>query len=225
MRFIHSNMERALASPTVKLEPSTSSIPNSSTDSNAARAHDTLQRHNGPAIANVERTSTSTEAMRERQLHGLGQRTTNIPNVDQRPESHGFRYSLAIAPRRWSWTSEHDQEHNLLYPYNYELGQAKKQKFYAVAIGRHPCIFLTWPEAKWLVHEYAGAHYEAFKSVSMAKQYLKQELATLPPLPLATHMVNCHYRCPDKQGHHVFKCECCNKSFCTNGKDGLFHLY
>lgn len=96
-------------------------------------------------------------------------------------------------PHRWTWTSQNSREHNITYPYNCEYGQAKRQKFYAVALGKHPGIFLTWPEAKWLVHEFSGAKYEAFKSLDLAKHFLASELAMLPPLPPTTHRVNCEY--------------------------------
>lgn len=63
-------------------------------------------------------------------------------------------------------------EHNIDYPYNCKFGQAKRQKFYVVALGKHPGIFLTWLKAKWLVHEYGRAKFEVFKFVDLAKLYL-----------------------------------------------------
>lgn len=214
--FIHSNMERALPSSNAKLEPGNSSTSIASGNHGAPRADQTLL--NGPEIP--ESKFRLSPLCWEGQLNITGWRASNIPRPDQCAESHGFCYSHAIASQRWTWTSEHDHDHNLWYTYNCELGKAKKQKFYAVAIDRHPGIFLTWPEAKWLVDRFSRACHKAFKTIPMAKQYLKQELALLTPLPEPIHRVNCHYRGPNKQDHHVFECECYSKCFCTNGKDG-----
>lgn len=124
----------------------------------------------------------------------------------------------AYWPCRWTWTSQHNRDHYIDYPYNCKFGQAKKQKFYVVALGEHSRFFLTWAKAKWLVNEFSGAKYKALKSIDLAKLYVEIELALLPPLPLATHRVNYDYQWVDKQGHRVFEFQCCLEIFYTNGK-------
>lgn len=106
------------------------------------------------------------------------------------------------------------------YPYNCELGKAKRQKFYVVALGKHQGIFLTWLEVRWLVNEFSGAKHKPFKSVGLARHYLQTELAMLPPLPPPTHRVYCEKQDElDLHGHEVYECSCCLEISYTNGKD------
>ncbi len=49
---------------------------------------------------------------------------------------------------------------------------AKKKKFYAVASGRKPGIYTSWPEAEAQVKGYAGAKFKGFPSRSEAEDWM-----------------------------------------------------
>ncbi len=46
-------------------------------------------------------------------------------------------------------------------------------KFYAVAVGRVPGIYTSWPEAQKQIHGYSGAKYKSFSEKSQAETYMK----------------------------------------------------
>ena len=46
-----------------------------------------------------------------------------------------------------------------------------KKKFYAVAIGRKPGIYLTWPECQEQVSGYPKAQFAAFETMDKAVEY------------------------------------------------------
>ncbi|MCI1974934.1 MAG: ribonuclease H family protein [Limosilactobacillus sp.] len=48
-------------------------------------------------------------------------------------------------------------------------------KVYAVKKGRHPGIYLTWPECQQEINGYSGAVYKSFSSKSSAKKWLSGE--------------------------------------------------
>lgn len=71
-------------------------------------------------------TSTSREGGPCEDSHPIGctqqtLRTTPRSTFRRVPQPH-----RAHVPRRWTWTSNHNHKHNLWYPYNCELGKAKK---------------------------------------------------------------------------------------------------
>ena len=45
-------------------------------------------------------------------------------------------------------------------------------KIYAVRKGRHPGIYLTWPECQQEINGYPGAVYKSFSNESLAKEWL-----------------------------------------------------
>lgn len=74
--------------------------------------------------------------------------------------------------RRWTWKTDRTREENILEPYNCLCGISKRQKFYAISIGRYLGIYLTWPESEWLVDGFSGAWQKSFKSVTIAKTWM-----------------------------------------------------
>ena len=49
-----------------------------------------------------------------------------------------------------------------------------KQKYYAVAAGRKPGIYHSWPQTLEQVHHYSGAVYKSFSTLSDAESWLTQ---------------------------------------------------
>ena len=54
---------------------------------------------------------------------------------------------------------------------------ASKKKYYAVAAGRKPGIYHSWPQTLEQVHHYSGAVYKSFSTLSDAESWLGALLA------------------------------------------------
>ena len=48
----------------------------------------------------------------------------------------------------------------------------KPKKYYAVRVGRHPGIYITWPEAQKEVSRFVGALYKSFTTLPEAQEYM-----------------------------------------------------
>ena len=46
-----------------------------------------------------------------------------------------------------------------------------EKNYYAVAVGRQPGIYRTWPECKEMVHRYSGAIFKGFKTHQEAVEF------------------------------------------------------
>jgi len=55
----------------------------------------------------------------------------------------------------------------------------KSQKYYAVRVGRHPGIYITWPEAQKEVTGFTGAVYKSFPTLVEAQEYMHTAVTKL----------------------------------------------
>ena len=53
------------------------------------------------------------------------------------------------------------------------------KKYYAVRVGRHPGIYITWPEAQKEVSGFVGAVYKSFPSLAEAQEYMHTAVSKL----------------------------------------------
>ena len=49
-----------------------------------------------------------------------------------------------------------------------------RKKFYAVAIGRKPGIYHSWPACKKQVHRYGGARFKGFETEEECRRYIRE---------------------------------------------------
>jgi len=59
------------------------------------------------------------------------------------------------------------------------VNQETVKKYYAVRIGRHPGIYITWPEAQKEVSGFAGAVYKSFPTLAEAQEYMHTAVGKL----------------------------------------------
>ncbi len=59
---------------------------------------------------------------------------------------------------------------------------AEKKKFYAIAVGRKPGIYTSWPEAQAQVMTFAGARYKGFATRAEAEAWIKNPVYPGPAL-------------------------------------------
>jgi ribonuclease HI len=81
-------------------------------------------------------------------------------------------------------------------------------RFYAVARGRHPGIYLDWPTAQEQVSRFPGAQYHAFSTLSEAQAYLNSilNLPRLEPPPVSSPQAEIIYTdgsCVQAQGGYA----------------------
>ena len=69
--------------------------------------------------------------------------------------------------------------------------QPTVKKYYAVRIGRHPGIYITWPETQKEVSGFTGAVYKSFTTLSDAQEYMHTAVSKLrAPEPAAKKQPN-----------------------------------
>ena len=56
---------------------------------------------------------------------------------------------------------------------------ATTKKYYAVRVGRHPGIYITWPEAQKEVSGFTGAVYKSFPTLPEAQEYMHTAVSKL----------------------------------------------
>lgn len=107
-------------------------------------------------------------------------------------------------------------------PYNCDLGFTTRKKWYAVARGRNPGIYLTWEETSTQVTGYSGANHKSFTTHSAAISWLQRQITamgapwTAPNRGPDGHRVRTEYVGVDEAGHSVHRCTCCGEIFCNN---------
>lgn len=60
-----------------------------------------------------------------------------------------------------------------------EAKQGTVKKYYAVRVGRHPGIYITWPEAQKEVSGFTGAVYKSFPTLTEAQEYMHTAVSKL----------------------------------------------
>jgi ribonuclease HI len=61
----------------------------------------------------------------------------------------------------------------------HKLQLNKPKKYYAVRVGRHPGIYITWPEAQKEVSGFTGAVYKSFPTLVEAQEYMHTAVSKL----------------------------------------------
>lgn len=67
-----------------------------------------------------------------------------------------------------------------------------QKKFYAVAKGRKPGLYYTWPDARSQVDGFNGAVYKSFTTEKEAREWLKNPVLKKSPVPAGKKTANDH---------------------------------